>query len=102
MTLGEKQELFAFLVPDLLLWFKYHGYRVRIGDVFAREGHSAASMHYVKLAIDINLFKDGEYLTETEDHAEAGKFWESLHPLCRWGGRFSDGNHYSLTHAGRM
>jgi hypothetical protein len=25
-----------------------------------------------------------------------GEFWEGLHPLCRWGGRFNDGNHYSI------
>ena len=62
----------------------------------------------MKLAIDLDLFKDGEgfemgckvYLTKTEDHRKLGEFWESLHPLCRWGGRFGDGNHYSLEHGG--
>jgi hypothetical protein len=59
------------------------------------------SNHRVALAIDIDLFKDGVYLSRTEDHREFGEFWEKLHPLCRWGGRFSDGNHYSLEHEGR-
>jgi len=46
-----------------------------------------------RLAIDLNLFKDGEYLTDTEDHRFLGEFWESLGGT--WGGRWDDGNHYS-------
>jgi len=60
--------------------------------------------HPKKLAIDIDLFKSKAgfkvYLTKTEDHRKLGEFWESLHPLCRWGGRFGDGNHYSIEHGG--
>jgi hypothetical protein len=62
---------------------------------------SAYSVHKLKLANDINLFKDGMYLTKTEDHKVFGEYWESLHPLCRWGGRWNDGNHYSLEHEGK-
>ena len=40
--------------------------------------------------------KLGEYLVETEDHRFLGEFWESLDPMCTWGGRFQDGNHYSF------
>jgi hypothetical protein len=29
-----------------------------------------------------------------------GKYWKRQHPLCRWGGDFQDGNHYSLEHEG--
>jgi hypothetical protein len=25
-----------------------------------------------------------------------------MHPDCRWGGRFNDGNHYSFEHNGVM
>ena len=49
---------------------------------------------------DLNLFKDGVYLTSDKDHEPFGIYWESLHPLCRWGGRFKDGNHYSIEHQG--
>ena len=63
-------------------------------------GHKDSN-HKRKLAIDIDLFLDGRYyLTETGDHRKLGEFWESLHPLCRWGGRFGDGNHYSIEHGG--
>jgi hypothetical protein len=66
--------------------------------------HMKNSLHYEGLAIDIDLFKDGKYLTQTEDHRVFGEFWEGLHQDCRWGGRFKgcpDGNHYSINYQGR-
>lgn len=91
------------------------GYEVTLGDAYRdprlhgshgeKKGYGhRKSCHKLRLAIDLNLFLDGEYLTETEDHEKLGEWWESLHPLCRWGGRFSnpDGNHYSLEHNGSM
>lgn len=56
--------------------------------------------HGNQLALDLNAFKNGVYLTKTEDWKELGEHWESLHPLCRWGGRFGDGNHLSVEHDG--
>ena len=102
MTLGEQQELFSDLYTEHIQWLYGRGYKVRMGDVFAHDRHKPNSNHYIKLAGDINLFKDGEYLTETEQHRESGEKWESRHELCRWGGRFNDGNHYSLIHHGHM
>jgi len=111
MTLGEKQELFALMVADLLLKANDMGYKVRLGDayrdprVFGAIGEHKGygfykSCHKLRLAIDLNLFKDGKYLTETEDHRPLGEWWEQQHELCRWGGRFNDGNHYSFAHEG--
>ncbi|KKN27340.1 hypothetical protein LCGC14_0865650 [marine sediment metagenome] len=113
MRLGEKQELFAQLYAEHIIWLHTCGYEVRLGDVFAREGHREGSNHYIKLAGDINLFKNGEYITTTMGHRESGEKWESRHELCRWGGNWDkddhpgepgedDGNHYSLLHNGRM
>ncbi len=56
--------------------------------------------HGRRLAIDLNLFKNGIYLTKTEDWKELGEYWETLHSLCRWGGRFGDGNHLSMEFEG--
>lgn len=56
--------------------------------------------HGNKLALDQNLFINGVYQTTTEAWRPLGEKWESLHPLCRWGGRFGDGNHISLEHDG--
>jgi len=59
------------------------------------------SLHCDRLAIDLLLFKDGIYLTGTDDYKTLGEWWEKQNPLCRWGGRFEDGNHFSITHEGR-
>lgn len=55
------------------------------------------SLHCKRLAIDLNLFKDGEFLQTTDAHKPFGEFWKSLRPENAWGGDFSrpDGNHYS-------
>ncbi len=113
MRLGAKQELFARLYAHHLVWLHDRGYETRLGDVWAREGHRKGSNHYKKLAADINLFRDGRYLSKTSDHLESGEMWESRHELCRWGGNWDkddhpgepgedDGNHYSLIHEGAM
>lgn len=94
MTLGENQECFARDLGLLLCFIISRGYNVRMGDVFAHDGHKAGSQHYKKLAADINLFLNGDYLTETSDHQEIGDYWEALDPHNRWGGRYEDGNHY--------
>lgn len=56
------------------------------------------SLHCDRLAVDFNLFRDGRPVA---DHRALGEYWESLAPDCRWGGRFGDGNHYSIEHGGR-
>lgn len=109
MKLGKKQELFMRLLPRLIDKAHELGFEIRGGDLFrdprphgeygVKKGYSAASsQHKLKLAVDLNLFKDGSYLTSTEAHRELGEWWEQQHELCRWGGRFSrpDGNHYEL------
>lgn len=98
MTLGKKQRKFTRLVADLIIHAYDQGYELTLGDAYAKEGHSDHSKHYSRLAIDLNLFKNGVYLTQTKDHKFLGDFWKSLDPECTWGGDFkrvSDGNHYS-------
>lgn len=99
MRLREKQSKFVRMVA-LLIQFAYErGYELTFGDAWARDGHMSNSLHYDRLAIDLNLFVDGTYLTTTEAHKELGEFWESIGGS--WGGRFDDGNHYGLEHGGR-
>ena len=93
-TLRERQSKFAFNVA-LLISFAYdQGYEITFGDAYAKTGHKIRSLHYRRLAIDLNLFRDGKFLEKTEDHIPLGKFWESIHPECVWGGMWNDGNHY--------
>lgn len=103
MTLREKQSLFVKLVGMLISYAYSKGYELTFGDAYATSGHKENSNHYSRLAIDLNLFQNGIYLTHSEAHRPLGEYWESLHPLCRWGNRFksADGNHYSLEHNGR-
>ena len=104
MTLGDKQRLLGELLVMLLTRMLGAGFQFRIA--FAKRCEECPvgrprSNHKSMLAIDIDLFdEDGNYLSKTEDHEEFGKFWEGLHSLCRWGGRWDAGNHYSIEHKG--
>jgi hypothetical protein len=105
MGLVDKQSTFAGNVARLILWILDHGYQVTMGEGYDDDGvgHMKGSLHYSRLAIDLNLFKDGKYLSKTEDYKRAGEAWKSLHPDNRWGGDFksADGNHFSMAHEGR-
>ena len=109
MTIIEAQQRFALMVGKLLIQADAMGYGVTLGEahrppelaaLYARQGRGIAnSLHTQRLAIDLNLFKDGKFLTTTEAHAPLGEWWESIGGS--WGGRFKDGTHYSLAYGGR-
>ena len=86
------------MLADLIIFAYDHGYELTGEDLHAVTGHRENSLHYDKLAIDLNLYKGGVWQMETEDHRELGEYWESIGGS--WGGRFGDGNHYSLEHRG--
>jgi hypothetical protein len=115
MTLGQKQRLFTKLLPRLLDYIQEQGYECTLGDgyrdprAFGAQGvildtlagyGRPRSAHKWRLAIDLNLFLDGEWQTTTEAHRPFGEFWERQHVFCQWGGHFDDGNHYSMIHEG--
>ena len=110
-TLLQKQDRFAGLVARLILHAREMGYQVSLGEALrtpeqaalnARRGTGTlTSLHISQLAIDLNLFRNGKYLKKSEDHLPLGEWWEAQAPDCRWGGRFGDGNHYSLEYQGR-
>jgi hypothetical protein len=110
MTVGQKQELLARLLPDLLDQAHHLGFEVRLRDLWRSPEEAARlaatgagipnSLHTLGLAIDLVLTKNGRPYWATERYRELGEYWESLDPLCRWGGRFGDGGHFSITHAG--
>ena len=113
MTLRQRQSIFAFLTARLMIFMNENGYEFTYGEAYrspeealrlynlykAGKGPRATknSLHTKKLAIDLNLFKDGKFLSSTESHRFFGEWWEKQHPNCRWGGRFNDGNHYEFT-----
>ncbi|KKL20835.1 hypothetical protein LCGC14_2451470 [marine sediment metagenome] len=96
MTLRQRQSKFASMVSLLIAFAYEQEYEVTFGDAWAHDGHKKGSFHYDRLAVDLNLFKNGRYLSSTASHRPLGEFWESLGGT--WGGRFTDppdGNHYS-------
>ena len=101
MTKLEAQQKFAKMVPRLIDKAHELGFSVTLGDAY-RDPRvpygSKNSLHRQRLALDINLFRDGKYLSATEDHRQLGEWWESIGGA--WGGRFNDGNHYSLEFGG--
>lgn len=94
MTLRERQSEFVRMTAMLINYATLRGYELTFGDAWASSGHKSGSFHYKRLAIDLNLFKDGKWLQDTEDHRELGEFWE--HIGGSWGGKWNDGNHYSF------
>jgi len=109
MRLSEAQQEFAYHVGCLLIhiWARPN-YTCSLGDAYRdprvhgavgekKSYSSANSDHKKRLAIDINLFYDGQYQGDTEAHREFGEYWKALHPDNYWGGDFKnnpDGNHY--------
>lgn len=115
LSLGAKQRLFTRLLPKLLDFIHGSGYECAIAEGYValsidKPGedtpHLRRGNHFNKLAQDLDLFRFNtttlhfDYVTDTEGHRPFGEFWKTLHPLCRWGGDFNDGNHYSLFHEG--
>lgn len=108
-TLGQKQRRLPLMHAHLIINAYALGYEMSYGDayrdprVFGKMGESKgyghpSSCHKLRLAEDFNLFRNGIWLKNTEDHRQLGEMWESMGGT--WGGRFNDGNHYSLEHEG--
>lgn len=95
MSLRKRQSEFVRKVADLITYAYDLGYELTFGDAWAKTGHCNGSFHYIRLAIDLNLFKDGKWLKDTSDHKQLGEYWKSIGGT--WGGDFPspDGNHYS-------
>jgi len=109
LTLRQKQSIFAYQVAKLIQEADAQGFEITLGHAFrsskeAKRLGFKKSLHTLKLAIDLNLFRDGRYLRSTESHRSLGEWWEKQSTdlyICCWGGRFKDGNHYSISHWGR-
>ncbi len=111
MNLIDKQKLFPILLCDLFSFARNNGYDLTLGEawrppetaaLYAKEGKGIAdSLHCLRLAIDLNIFKDGVLLSRLSDYKALGEYWESLTTadyVCCWGGRFNDADHFSISH----
>lgn len=116
-TMRSKQSMqsqFCYLSAKLIIFAFDSGFELTYGEayrpsetakLYADKGIGTAnSLHGERLAIDLNLFLRGEWISGESTHWEAlGRYWESLSPECRWGGRFKkrDYNHFSFTPDGK-
>lgn len=104
------QEEFAQAAAKLIQKATELGYTVTFGEAWrtpqqaalnAQAGTGIAhSLHIERLAIDLNFFKDGQYVQDGSLLREVGEWWKALGPKYRWGGDFvhlPDGNHFSIT-----
>ena len=109
--MSKQQEIFALNVSKLIQYVFDKGYTCTLGEVlrtkeqakwYAEQGiGSTTSLHCERMAIDIMLFKNGFWLTQTKDYKWLGDYWLTLHPMNRWGGVEGDGNHFSMSTNGK-
>lgn len=83
---------------SMLIGFAYeNGYELTFGEAYRTEeqqriyvdkglSKTMNSRHRDRLAVDLNLFKDNQYITEKEKYRFLGEKWEEIGG--RWGGRF--------------
>lgn len=111
------QQTFAVNLGRLLVSMPAIGVQVVIGEVwrpqvtadyYASIGKgSKNSLHLVKLAADLVLFRDDAICADDDPAWTAmGDTWKGLHPLNRWGGDFTgttagDYGHVSMEYQGR-
>lgn len=98
MSLSKQQRDFMFALGNFLCWvYEKTPYEVTGGDLFRdprlfgnygeKEGYGhPKSNHKLRLAIDLNLWKDGEYVSDPEEYRILGEKWEEMGG--GWGGRF--------------
>jgi len=111
-TLGERQRRFLPLVAKLIDFAYAQGFELTAGELYrtpeqaalnAKKGSGIGnSLHTQRLAVDLQLFKDGVYLTAPDAYKFLGDFWKTLDPDCAFGGDFKsvDADHFSLSYGG--
>jgi hypothetical protein len=97
MKLSETQRIFTQNIAKLILFAFDNDIELTFGEAFrtteqqllyVQSGKSKTmnSNHLRRLAVDFNVFINGNLTYKWEDVKQVGDFWETLHPLNRWGG----------------
>ena len=114
LSLLQKQQIFAEASARLIVWIRQQGWAVTLGEGYDddNKGHMKGSLHYVRLALDLNLFVGGTYEGDVYEGGHyiadgshpawraIGAKWKSMRPEFAWGGDFASGdsNHISIKH----
>lgn len=99
MSLVAEQAAFLLDACKLIEFATAQGFQVTGGELFRtaeqqeiyiRSGRSQTmnSNHLRRLAIDLNFLQGGALCYDAAKLEQIGKYWESLHPKNRWGGRW--------------
>lgn len=107
MSLSDKQWEFLKDVANLINYAEELDYKLTAGEIYRTRyqqrryiatGRSQTmnSKHLKRLAIDLNLFIEGDLTYDFDDFEVLGNYWESLNENNVWGGRwkFKDTNHF--------
>lgn len=98
MSQSDQQWLFLQDVAKLIEFAKHEGYKLTGGElwrtdeqhglnILAGKSQIDRSMHQDRLAIDFNLFVNGNIQWEKNEHWERlGEYWKILSPENVWGG----------------
>ena len=124
MTLRQARCAHTIAIAKLILFAVSEGYEIAMAEGMDRitakdptTDHIKGGNHEIGLANDMDLYLNGVYLMDSEDHLVLGTWWENYGkehnlPLV-WGGNFppklingkmvdqSDGNHYSMRWNGK-
>lgn len=108
MKLSGTQQIFSKKIAELILWvYTLPGYGVTLSeawrspetqDIYVRQGksHTVRSKHLDRLAVDLNLFINGKYITNKKYYQIIGEKWQEMGGV--WGGDFigfrDDANHF--------
>lgn len=105
MSLRARQSRFVKMVALLIGYADLRGYQLTFGDCYrdgrCKYGHPK-SLHRKRLAVDLNVFRDGIYLqgeSARKAHEVLHDFWDAIGGNPRI---TSDLNHYSYSDGSRM
>lgn len=97
MKLSEYQRVFTRNVGCLIEFAFNQGLELTFGEayrtneqqlIYYQTGKSQTmnSNHLKRLAVDFNVFKNGNLTYDWDTYKILGDFWETLDPKNRWGG----------------
>ena len=94
------QEIFILNITKLIdSVYSNSGFSIKIDhnvDIAKGKDEHLKKLREAKLSVNLNLFKDGVYLTQTPNYAELGALWKTLNPNNIWGGDSGYGCVFSM------
>lgn len=104
----EKQSIFLLNVAKLIIWAFEHGMELTGGELMRSDAQQAIylkekktkvkrSKHQDRLAIDLNLFLQGQYIRDREPYKPLADYWKSLNEnnVAGYDWKF-DANHFEM------